>query len=376
MSAYYNEIDPYAAQWLRNLIAAGKIADGEVDERSIEDITPSELRGFTQCHFFAGIGIWSLALRNAGWVDQRPIWTGSCPCQPFSAAGKGVAFDDERHLWPHWFHLIEECQPEAIMGEQVASKDGLAWLDLVSSDMEGTDHTFWAVDTCVAGFGGPHLRQRLYWVAYAGRKRLERRDVTIGDQRSSLGQAAGSCIPDDMAHTTSLGRTKHDKFPGSQRETNSNQEGNNSRNSILPSGSGDTDSQGIRRRSAEGDRSQGEVRDRTQGDTVGSSDRVLQGLADPNSDGRSKAGGGSTARGSDGSIGNGGLPSAASAALPTNGFWGDIDWVFGKDGYFRPIEPGTSPLADGNPTRVGQVSAYGNAICAAQATGFIEAVMT
>ncbi len=58
-SAYYNEIDPFAAQWLRNLIAAGHIAPGEVDERSIEDVTPDDLRGFTQCHFFAGIGIWS-----------------------------------------------------------------------------------------------------------------------------------------------------------------------------------------------------------------------------------------------------------------------------------------------------------------------------
>lgn len=58
MTAYYNEIDPYAAQWLRNLIKAGHIADGVVDERSIEDVKPSELRGFTQCHFFAGVGVW------------------------------------------------------------------------------------------------------------------------------------------------------------------------------------------------------------------------------------------------------------------------------------------------------------------------------
>ena len=67
MLAYYNEIDPYAAQWLRNLIEAGHIAPGIVDERSIEDVHPSDLRGFTQCHFFAGVGVWSLALRRAGW---------------------------------------------------------------------------------------------------------------------------------------------------------------------------------------------------------------------------------------------------------------------------------------------------------------------
>jgi DNA (cytosine-5)-methyltransferase 1 len=70
MTAYYNEHDPFAAAWLRELIADGLIAPGEVDERSIEDVRPDELAGFVQCHFFAGIGVWSLALRQAG-VPRR-----------------------------------------------------------------------------------------------------------------------------------------------------------------------------------------------------------------------------------------------------------------------------------------------------------------
>lgn len=165
--AYYNEIDPYAAQWLRNLIAAGHIAPGDVDERSIEDVTPDDLRPYRQCHFFAGIGVWSAALRGIGWPDGARIWTGSCPCQPFSSAGKGNGFGDERHLWPAFYHLIATCGPERVVGEQVASKDGLAWLDLVQTDMEAAGYPFGAVDLCVAGVGAPHIRQRLWWMADA-----------------------------------------------------------------------------------------------------------------------------------------------------------------------------------------------------------------
>lgn len=164
-AAYYNEIDPFAAQWLRNLIAGGHIAPGGVDERSIEDVTPDDLRGFTQCHFFAGIGVWSHSLRLAGWPDDKPAWTGSCPCQPFSAAGKGDGFADERHLWPAFNHLISERRPEHVFGEQVASGNANAWFDLVQADLEGMGYAFGLVPFTSAGIGAPHIRERAYWVA-------------------------------------------------------------------------------------------------------------------------------------------------------------------------------------------------------------------
>lgn len=165
MAAYYNEFDPYAAQWLRNLITQDLIAPGDVDERSITEVSANDLVGYSQCHFFAGIAGWSLALRLAGWPDDRPVWTGSCPCQPFSSAGKRKGFDDDRHLWPAFARLIAECRPPVIMGEQVASADGLAWIDIVLSDLEATDYACGAVDLCAAGVGAPHIRQRLWWVA-------------------------------------------------------------------------------------------------------------------------------------------------------------------------------------------------------------------
>ena len=136
MSAYYNEIDPYAAQWLRNLISARLIAPGDVDERSIKDVQPDDLKGYTQCHFFAGISGWSVALRMAGWDDDRPVWTGSCPCQPWSSAGKQSRQSDERHLWPYWARLIRECRPSTIFGEQVDEAIAAGWIDDVFHEME------------------------------------------------------------------------------------------------------------------------------------------------------------------------------------------------------------------------------------------------
>jgi DNA (cytosine-5)-methyltransferase 1 len=189
--AYYNEIDKFAAEWLRNLIKAGHIAPGDVDERDIRDVRPDDLAGYTQCHFFAGIGGWSYALRLADWPDDRPAWSGSCPCQPFSAAGRGAGFADERHLWPHFHWLIGQCRPPVVFGEQVSSKDGLGWFDLVQADLEGQGYAVGALDACAAGVGAPHIRQRLWWVADAGSEGLSERERDGHVQREAMGPYQG-----------------------------------------------------------------------------------------------------------------------------------------------------------------------------------------
>jgi DNA (cytosine-5)-methyltransferase 1 len=48
--AFYNEIEPYAADWLENLIGAGLIARGRVERRSIAELRPTDLHGFKQAH--------------------------------------------------------------------------------------------------------------------------------------------------------------------------------------------------------------------------------------------------------------------------------------------------------------------------------------
>lgn len=166
-AAYYNEIDPYAAQWLRNLINAGHIAAGDVDERSIVDVQASDIVGYVQCHFFAGIGGWSAALRLARWSDDLSVWTGSCPCQPFSTSGKKAGATDRRHLWPAFGKLIADCRPAIVFGEQVARAAGHKWLSGVRSDLETHSYAVGAANLCAACVGKWHRRQRLYWVAIA-----------------------------------------------------------------------------------------------------------------------------------------------------------------------------------------------------------------
>ena len=377
MTAYYNEIDPFAAQWLRNLINAGHIAPGIVDERSIEDVYPNDLRGFTQCHFFAGIGVWSLALRKAGWSDTRPVWTGSCPCQPFSAAGQGAGFDDERHLWPHFHHLIKECRPAIVLGEQVASKDADPWIDLVCDDLEALGYAFGSVPFPSAGVGAPHIRDRLYWVANASSAGPQ----GSGHPRGPRPGREGCTLERSGAH----GGLAH---PSNQRQ--------HWRGAGEASDGGDSTRQQSERFCDAGG--------------VGHADRIGAGrdgrpvsgqvagqdgqhipidadasggdgwMADTQHDG---CGGQESHQAKpDGNRENFGLldrghfaPQGQPATGPTNGYWRDADWLYCRDGKWRPVEPGTFPLAHGAAARVGRLRAYGNAINAKAAQVFIECVM-
>lgn len=69
--------------------------------------------------------------------------------------------------------------------------------------------------------------------------------------------------------------------------------------------------------------------------------------------------------------GGGALPEPFASAL--HGFWRDADWLLCTDGKWRPVEPGTFPLADGIPNRVGRLRAYGNAIVPQVAAEVIKA---
>ncbi|AUO00320.1 DNA cytosine methyltransferase [Serratia marcescens] len=419
--AYYNEIDPYAAQWLRNLIAAGHIAPGDVDERSIEDVKPDDLRNYTQCHFFAGIGVWSYALRNAGWPDDKPVWTGSCPCQPFSAAGKGSGFDDERHLWPHFHWLISECKPQHVFGEQVASGNANAWFDLVQADVEAMGYAFGLVPFPSAGVGAPHIRDRAYWVANANGERWNR---SRNRRASGRDEYSIRCNADRLADTDNRSNTKNEAL-----RTGRDAVINGSVNNWLANSSGDRQQFGCSGAEAEKGWEAGsavgwELPQRSEGcavldfqcATLCRADR----LADTNdnrqqSSTRRSCGGECTSEGNNdrrcgeacglanttgerGSLGvseqeqreerqsgklnhcggelywGAGAPAEPSAS-PVNGFWRNADWLFCRDEKWRPVRPGSFPLVNGAAARVGRLRAYGNAINAEAAKVFITAYM-
>jgi site-specific DNA-cytosine methylase len=584
VSAYYNEHDQFNVEWLKHLMAAGVIAPGEIDGRDIQQVRAEELRGFTQCHFFAGIGVWSYALRSAGWPDSERAWTGSCPCQPFSVSGKQEGSGDERHLWPEFNRLIRECRPAIVFGEQVASgsgrpeevrrlwhretlvrllqesaldwrglpdemqrmlqgevcsvegpsgiKDedfcdlcglppqqpsqdtfdfgetpslakgvallvgsvrrgatvcdrcgsvssdgltpesrwrqdlgqsiarsnrlnqglsageradsalllerdgecmgseqnsrdcerdqcdeaetigeffdedsgedsltnGLAWLDLVSSDLEGQGYTIGAVDTPACGFGAPHRRQRLYWVA----------DV-IGSGRQQFETRGTVC-------TEAVGAEKSNEKPCDRRNTHlaANSNGRQSSNRDLQRGREHgllAEGSGVEQLADAGRAKRGRRAKPENGcglllhtsDSSGMGDASLSsaarffqvGRAIQGEEGRVRDG--ITGPSGVGGMGDAGISRLAQrehdGAMPgkdlraferkgaepgseaLTGFWSSAEWLYCRDEKYRPVEPGTFPLAHGIANRVGKLRGYGNALCSPQAEAFIRAYL-
>ncbi len=416
--AYYNENDPKAAAWLRELIKRGLIAPGDVNERSILDVRPEDLSGYVQCHFFAGIGVWSYALRCAGWPDDRPVWTGSCPCPPFSAAGKKKAcpncggtnpvphvgrtgffvcclcghewFADERHLWPEMWRLLRDGRPDSFFGEQVAGKDGNIWLVLVRASLQILGYRVGGGSFCACSVGAPHIRQRIYFVG-------------------QLGDTSGVGLPgSDGRRTRALVE--------------------NGFEARLVADAEDADGRGARNAGDSGRRiaeagGRGVVCPRCSGrrwelptfssnfavacPRCGGRGRILGDALLPRLEGHAGNGAGSVRQ-----VGEISEPDRSTCKTdvpnlmvnpdperrdgerlyvrprgpqqnqaevtgrgPVNGFWSDALWIPCRDEKMRPVEPGTFPLAHGAAARVVRLRGYGNSLVAPQAEAFVRAYM-
>ena len=325
---YYNEWDSFAADWLRELIKDGLIPYGEVDNRSIADVRPEDLKEFTQCHFFAGIGGWSRALQLAGWSSDRPVWTGSPPCQSFSTAGKGKGKDDERHLWPVFFTLIRECQPPTVFGEQVAAAIRHGWLDDLQNDFEAEGYAAGAVVLPAGSIGAPHKRERLFFVADSCGERCGGKEW--GGEAEEKGQSerySSECSSDGSVGNSDSNRSK-------SRDETAETAGH--RNPI--------DAASFR------------------SDSVGNSEH----------NGSHEAEIGRSARSGEAESG------MLESKRPDSLFWGSSEVIYCRDGKYRPIptEPALFPLANGIPNRVGILRGAGNAIVPQAAAEIIKAYLS
>lgn len=389
MNVYYNDNDRGACAWLRELIKAKLIPDGVVDQRSILEINPDELRQYDQCHFFAGIGGWAYALILADW--EGPVWTGSCPCQPFSAAGKRAGVRDHRDLWGAFRDLIAICRPATVFGEQVASADGRLWLARVRTDVEGVGYALGAGDLCSAGVGSPNIRQRIYWVAHTtSRRGLEERNAASqGEFESSrsggaIGLADARCGiqgrgPDESRKCaeTDSGRAEQSGrcgSPGGLADATSmpspEQRGKQGQGLGREAGSKD---------SAERGEPAGRLGDAVEpgleghpGDVHDGSEsgRLDQGAERPAASPGVAGGTGDAQSGGRGELRDASLDGARRHIISPS--WARFDLVPCRDGKTRRFEPGSFPLAHGLPGRVGLLRGYGNAINPWVAKEFIE----
>ena len=318
MPVYYNENDTYVAAWLRELMKEGHIPDGEIDTRSIVDVRADDLKGFGQCHFFAGIGGWPVALGLAGYADLE-CWTGSCPCQPFSVAGRRAGFDDARHLWPVWQKLIAERRPAIVFGEQVAAATD--WLRLVRSDLAALGYAVGAMPIEAASAGADHKRDRFWFVAAAepsreGWRGIQRSGESVGsvDERAPS-QFAGSSAVGAMADANRAGLAF---------------------GPITKIKRGDLWNEG-EAAAAHGDGS------------IAMADAERVRFTQPKGGERNERG-----RTFDGSESG-------------------VEWAIGADGKARRVKSGVRLLVDGFPARVGLLRGFGNAIDPRPAAAFIQA---
>lgn len=323
MVAYYNEFKPEAAHMLRQLIKDELIAPGDVDDRSIIEVKPDDLKNYTQCHFFAGIGGWSVALRMAAWGDDMPVWTGSCPCQPFSTAGNQKGKKDERHLWPIWFKLISQCQPSAIFGEQVAAAIARGWWDDVANDLERENYACGAAVLPACSVGQPHKRDRLWFMANSNSRRFNTQSL---DREYSKEYNSESC---GLMGNSELYGFPPKKIAG---ELGSNAHESEERSQFTQQSEGASPPRDVSEHVANSQQQ------RRQGRLSGRED--------------------SQRENQHGYIGRSST--------------GSLDWVNCPDGKSRPVEPGICLLANGVQHRASLLHAFGNAIVPQVAAEFIK----
>ena len=277
---------------------------------------------------------------GAGW-EPVDVIAGGFPCKGVSAAGKREGFGHpETVLWREMARAVRELRPRYVLVENVANilglHDGAVWGEVLGDLAAlGYDVTWDCLPA--AAVGAPHLRDRVFAVAALA-------DRMAGSASESRDRSGGEVArPGEVERAERL----HGGVGAAADAVRPGLEGAGVRGAASDRAGAVADSGGERRQqvagSALGDEAAhgGARRDRGQPHR----DYVFAGHGEDSRPG------------------------------PTNGFWRDADWLFCRDGRWRPVEPGTFPLAHGAPARVGRLRAYGNAIVAQTAATFIESYL-
>ena len=123
------------------------------------------------------------------------VITGGFPCQPYSAAGKRLGKEDERHLWPEMLRAIREIAPRWVVGENVrglTNWNGGVVFDEVQADMEAIGYEVLPFLLPACAKDAPHRRDRIWFVAYRnsigcdnGNDNRQERPVYNNEQRNT-----------------------------------------------------------------------------------------------------------------------------------------------------------------------------------------------
>ena len=94
-------------------------------------------------------------------IPEHDLICGGIPCQPFSVAGKQKGKEDDRHLWPFMFKIIEQKKPTWVIVENVGGFVNVA-LDDVCLDLEAEGYATQSFIIPACGVEAPHRRDRIW----------------------------------------------------------------------------------------------------------------------------------------------------------------------------------------------------------------------
>lgn len=141
-------------------------------------------------------------------LEPVDLFCGGFPCQPVSLAGRRLAQEDARWLWPHFARLVCVLRPRFVLVENVPGLFTAGFGDVLADLASLGYDTEWE-SIPAAAVGAPHLRWRVFVVAYPSGER-HRGLQPVGISWSS--REAGPCDDGSQRSARDAQRPPTDTF--------------------------------------------------------------------------------------------------------------------------------------------------------------------